>query len=227
MITSFFSANRHKLIYTRLSQRTSTTCLTSRFTPKIKRVLKYKRWSEKLSLNKDVWTRIFKSLKNICKETKLKEFQFKLIHRTIVTKKELFRFGVKTDDECLYCGDKDSIEHSFIECAFTKLFTQNVLNWFNQVNECQISPTTEETLFGITASSLDSTIIRKFNYIALFMRHYIYSSKLNSLAISIQDFISKLLIKYDQKLMVWSWKFFFNGMINWEVLLPPQNQYTV
>ena len=54
-----------------------------------------KRCSEKLSLNKDVWTRIFKSLKNICKETKLKEFQFKLIHRTIVTKKELFRFGIK------------------------------------------------------------------------------------------------------------------------------------
>ena len=144
-----------------------------------------------------MWPRIFKSLKNICKETKLKKFQFKLIHRTIVTKKELFRFGIKTDDECLYCGDKDSIEHSFIECAFTKLFTQNVLNWFNRVNECQISPTTEETLFGITASSLDSTIIRKFNYTALFMRHYIYSSKLNSLAISIQDFISKLLIKYD------------------------------
>ena len=49
-----------------------------------------KRWSEKLSLKKDVWTKIFKSLKkNICMETKLKEFQFKLIHRTIVTKKEL------------------------------------------------------------------------------------------------------------------------------------------
>ena len=32
-----------------------------------------KRWSEKLSLKKDVWTKIFKSLKNICKETKLKE----------------------------------------------------------------------------------------------------------------------------------------------------------
>ena len=144
-----------------------------------------KRWSENLSLNKDGWTRIFKSLKNICKETKLKEFQFQLIHRTIVTKKELFRFGIKTDDECLYCGDKDSIEHSFIECLFTKIFTQNVLDWFIQVNKCQISPTIEETLFGITASTLDTTIIRKFNYTALFMRHYIYSSKLNTLAISI------------------------------------------
>ena len=154
-----------------------------------------KRWSEKLSLNKEVWTRTFKALKNICKETKLREFQFKLIHRTIVTKKELFRFGIKTDDECLYCGDKDSIEHSFIECVFTKLFMQNVLDWFNQVNECQISPT-EET-FGITASSLDTTIIRKFNYTTLFMRHYIYSSKLNSLVISIQDFITKLVVKYN------------------------------
>ena len=146
-----------------------------------------------------MWTRIFKSqsLENICKEAKLKEFQFKLIHKTIVTKKELFRFGIKTDDECLYCGDKDSIEHSLIECVFTKLFTQNVFDWFNQVNGCQISPTAEETLFGITASSLDTTIIRKFNYTALFMRHYIYSSKLNSLAISIQDFISKVLIKYE------------------------------
>ena len=95
-----------------------------------------KRWSEKLSLNKDEWTRIFKSLKNICKETKLKEFQFKLIHGTIVTKKELFRFGIKTDDECLYCGDKDSTDHSLIEYVFTKLFTQNVLDWFNQVNGC-------------------------------------------------------------------------------------------
>ena len=34
-----------------------------------------KRWSEKLSLKKDVWTKIFKTLKNICMETKLKEFQ--------------------------------------------------------------------------------------------------------------------------------------------------------
>ena len=46
------------------------------------------------------------SLKNICKETKLKEFQFKLIHRIVVTKKELHRYGIRADDEYLYCGEK-------------------------------------------------------------------------------------------------------------------------
>ena len=53
------------------------------------------------------------------------------------------------NDECVYCGDRDSIEHSFIECMFTRLFTQKVLNWFNQVNASQISPT-QRRLFGIT-----------------------------------------------------------------------------
>ena len=86
------------------------------------------------------------------------------------TKKELFRLGIKTDDKCLYRGDKDSIEHSFIECVFAKMVTQNVLDWFIQVNECQISPTMEEILFGITANTLDTNLIRKFNYTALFMR---------------------------------------------------------
>ena len=158
-------------------------------------VLTFHEFRDKYSC-KSKWTKNFKSLKNIFRETKLKEFQFKLIHRTIVTKKELFRFGIKANDECVYSGDRDSIEHSFIECMFTRFFTQKVLNWFNQVNASQISPT-QRRLFGITTSSHDTTIIRKFNYTALFMRYYIYSVKLNSLAISFQDFISKLLIKYN------------------------------
>jgi len=156
-------------------------------------------WSKKLPLQKDVWTKIFKSLRNIYRESKLEEFQFKFIHRMIVTIRKNYSdyFGIKADDECLYCGDKDSIEHYFVKCTFTKLFSHKVLNWFNHVNACQFSPTIEETLFGITASSHDTTITRKFNYTTLFMRHHIYSSKSNSLAISIQKFISKLLIKYN------------------------------
>ena len=73
-------------------------------------------------------------------------------------------------DECLYCGDKDSIEHSFIECTFTKMFIQKVVSWFNKENVCQISPT---------------------------MRHYIHSNKLNSMAISIHEFIGKKPIEYN------------------------------
>ena len=110
-------------------------------------------------------------LKNICKETKLKEFQFKLIHRIVVTKKELHRYGIKTDDECLYCGEKDSIEHTFLNCQFVKIFVNSVIDWFNAANNSKFAPTIEEKLFGIISGSYEKEILKKFNYTILFMKY--------------------------------------------------------
>ena len=56
-----------------------------------------------------------------------KLIKFKLIHRIVITRKELFKFGIKTDDECLYCGDMDSIDHTFIECPYTASFAKKVI----------------------------------------------------------------------------------------------------
>ena len=106
--------------------------------------------------------KIFTSLGNTCKETKLKEFQFKLIHRIVVTKKELFRYGIKTDDECLYCGEDDSIDCTFVDCKFVKNFVKNVINWFNAVNKLNFTPTMDEKLliFGIMSSPYDKTLLK-------------------------------------------------------------------
>ena len=63
-----------------------------------------KRRSKSVPLDEDSWCRIFKSVEKVCKENKLKEFHFKSLHRIIVTKRDLFKFGIKDNDECLYCG---------------------------------------------------------------------------------------------------------------------------
>ena len=60
------------------------------------------------------WTSIFKSVKTNCKEINLIEFQFNFLNWTVVTRKELLRFGITADGKCLYCGDLDSIDHTFI-----------------------------------------------------------------------------------------------------------------
>ena len=135
-------------------------------------------------------------MKKVCKENKLKEFHFKFLHRIIVTKRELFKFGIKDNDECLYCGQNDSIDHTFIECSFTKTFVRNVLQWFNATDACQINPTTEKMLFGVTSNLYDKRVTRKFHYTALFMRYYLHSSKLNDKSISLQEFAAKLQNKY-------------------------------
>ena len=105
---------------------------------------------------------------------KVGEFHFKFIHRIVVTKKELFRFNIKPDSNCtrIYCGDLDSIDHTFSECQFTKSFTQEVLQWFNTENDSEFNLNTEDLLFGIFPSS--TTLIKKLNYTLLFLRYYIY-----------------------------------------------------
>lgn len=154
------------------------------------------RWSKDLSLDEDKWEKIFTSLKTVCRETKLKEFQYKLIHRIVVTKKELYRYGIKEDDECIYCGEKDSINHTFRDCHFVKIFIQRVINWFNIENKINLNPSSEERLFGILSDLHEKVLVRKFNYTMLFMRYYIYANKLHNKPILLQDFVGKMIIKY-------------------------------
>ena len=87
----------------------------------------------------------------------------------MATKRELFKYGIKTDDECCFCGEKDSIDHTFIHCSFTKSFIiEKVIRWFNATYNSLISPTIEKILFGILSNSNENSTINKFNYITLY-----------------------------------------------------------
>ena len=110
-------------------------------------------------MDKTNWTNIFKSVQKTCRENRAREFHSKFIHRIVVTKKELFRLNIKSDSNCIYCGDLDSIDHSFSECQFTKSFTQEVLQWFNTEKNSKFNLNSEDLLFGIFPSS--STLLKK------------------------------------------------------------------
>ena len=112
------------------------------------------KWNQAMHLDGEAWKEIFNLLKNTYKEAELKEFQFKLIHKIVVTKNELFRYGIKTDDECLYCGEHDSIDHTFNDYQFVKHFEEyrmvpsnlKVLAKFGLCSNC--SQKLDECLFG-------------------------------------------------------------------------------
>ena len=98
------------------------------------------KWDKTLSISEGNWETIFTSVKKICKENKIKEFHCKFVHRAIVTKRKLFKFGIKDNDDCFYCGEPDYVNHSFIYCCFTKSFLGNVVQWFNNSNNTRFSP---------------------------------------------------------------------------------------
>ena len=89
-------------------------------------------WWRRLSQSHSVYTAFFQStslrMLFICLTS------LTVLLRIMVTKKELFRF--KPDKTWLYCGEEDSISHTFIHCPFSKHFTENVIHLFNESNRC-------------------------------------------------------------------------------------------
>ena len=155
-----------------------------------------KRWGTDLSMDTEDWKEIFSANPKLCKENKLKEFQFKFIHRIVVTKKELFKYGIHADSDCTYCSEPDSIDHTFIKCTFTRTFARNVIDWFNVQNGSSFQPDTKEMLFSSCKYPNNPVLERKVNYTLLFMKYYIYASKLNNNLLCLTDFSNKLNLKY-------------------------------
>ena len=86
------------------------------------------------------------------------------IHRIVTTKKELCRYRISTNSECIYCGEPDSINHTFIDCEFTKTFACKVINWFNTQHGLNFQPDTKEMLLATFKHPTYMKPVRKFNY---------------------------------------------------------------
>ena len=62
----------------------------------------------------------------------------------------------KHDDEnsrtiiCFYCGEPDSVLHTFQSCRATTSFHNQLLNWFNGMHNTSISPANYEFFIWYT-----------------------------------------------------------------------------
>ena len=120
----------------------------------------------------------------------MKEFSFKFTHRIIVPKKELFRFKIKPDGNCVYCGEPDSIDHTFLACRCIQSFVEKVLKWFNLDNgTASFSLNSRKIAFGLLDERGPS--VAKLNYTLLFLRYYIYQNYRKT-----QTFVSQIKYKY-------------------------------
>ena len=113
----------------------------------------------------------------------------------MVTKKELFFYGMETDMLCILCQEPDSIRHTFLNCHWSNLFFSEVIKWFNKENVTSFSPSPLELLFGLEPKNYPRVAhksIKNFNYIVLFAKYYIYTQKLLKKEFNMKEFIRKL-----------------------------------
>ena len=69
------------------------------------------------------WKRVYLLSFRTTLETKLEDFQFKILNRIVFANEKLFRFDMAESDKCAFCQTEvESIEHVHFSCKISSVF---------------------------------------------------------------------------------------------------------
>jgi len=89
-------------------------------------------WGKNQPVIANSWDSTVASTYKVISNNKLRQFSFKLLHRVLVTKKELKMFGIPNDEKRVMCNELNYIEHTFLDRPeFSKLLDASI-QWFNK-----------------------------------------------------------------------------------------------
>ena len=110
--------------------------------------------------------------------TKLRNFQFKFLHRRIATNSFLFKIKFSDTDLCCFCQNaQETLIHLFWDCPVTNVFWKNIQNFLISVNLIQTSRVLRKTVcLGLDEEKGEILV----NHCLLLARYYIFSCKFNN-----------------------------------------------
>ena len=136
------------------------------------------------------WKKIYSLPFTVTTETKIREFQYKLLNNIVFTNDKLFRFKMIDSPFCAFCQTEvESLEHLFFHCNVTKTFWNLLSSWLIRQKIITTSLTLENVLFGVFNVIEDSLIL---NHLLLLAKFYIYRCKLDIIHPSLNVFIAKI-----------------------------------
>ena len=121
------------------------------------------------------------------KETKLREFQFKPLHRRIATNDFLYKIGIKQSDSCTFCGEAtENLVHLFWSCKYSNAFWKDCYQWIMQnTSKVEKFNLSGALLFGIINDAKDLPLY----HLLVIARHYIYTCKQRDTRPNVQMYI--------------------------------------
>ena len=148
-------------------------------------------WTERFPFLVNLeWSKIYKLPFQTTCEPYLQSLQYKILNRVINCKDKLYKWNILKNNECIYCGKIDTIEHHIFECEETKLFWNRLQDWMSDTLEVSIRLTICEVLFGIPMP--DNPDIEAINYITMVGKWYINANRTNEKALYMLEFLELL-----------------------------------
>ena len=127
--------------------------------------------------------------------TRIRNFQFKFLHRRIATNTFLFKVGISDTALCYLCKtDKETSIHLFWECSVMKTFWERVQGFFVSIHLIPASHVLDiYECLGFKGEK-DNILV---SHCLLLARYFIYCCKFKNISPSIREYAQQL--KYNLK----------------------------
>ena len=129
------------------------------------------------------------------KEIRLKDFQYKVTNKVLVTKSFLHKINKVDNNICEYCSlQPETIYHLFIECEIIKRFWNELRIWLSNNSTVTIELGEKQILF---ACQDKRNTLR--NYLCIIAKCYIYVTKFTRNRLLLENFINLLKKKFQSE----------------------------
>ena len=121
------------------------------------------------------WKKIYLLPRKVTTDTKLRNFQYKILNNILLLNKLLFRFKVEDSSVCSFCKLVDETAlHLYYQCVVIKDLWNKLKNLVGQSLEIpNITP--QSAIFGF--HDIDNTDIIIINHLLLIFKWYVYKSR--------------------------------------------------
>lgn len=131
------------------------------------------KWNNKLGISMpyDLFLENFQNLYELTPSTKIRNFQYRFLHRVIFCSKLLYSWKLVESPLCTFCSQEyETIEHLFFHCAVTKRFLEMFQAWFEALTDTEILLNMEVVFY---CNHEDDFL----NILLIILKQYIYSCR--------------------------------------------------
>ena len=133
------------------------------------------RWSDKLDDSDCNVNKLVSLIKDFSSNTKLHSFQYRLLHRAVITNKHLARWKILESDMCTFCGKEvETYFHLFWDCSYAQAMWAEVVKLCSEIKPDVSLRMSYPTVIKNNVVSSPKNVV---NSIVLICKQYIYRKK--------------------------------------------------
>ena len=160
------------------------------------------KWKKLLDIDEDQWISYFPMLKFTTRDTKLRWFQFRILHNILTTNRSVSKYMVNQNQLCTFCNNhSETIQHLFWHCEKVKTFWNELSTLIKQRcrNSHNFSFSENLVMFGQSDYVYTDEIC---NLMILLAKYFIYKCKVQQSCLNLNYFVKEFYTRYTTEKIV-------------------------